>query len=183
MTQLSSKTGLGLCKFLAEPKDRNYEIIGLTSAGNRDFVAGLNACDQVLSYAEIESVVNRPSVYVDMAGNAAVKSRLHHHLTDNMLHSSAVGTSHWDKFAPPGDLPGAKPRFFFAPAQIQKRREEWGPGVIEKQITAAWKRLAEESDAWLSVKEHNGLAEAVSVYGALATGKADPKDGHVIKLT
>ena len=178
----SSKTGLGLCKYLAEPADRNYSIVGLTSEGNKDFVEGLGACDQVLTYDQIEHLTNRPSVYVDMAGNADVKSRLHHHLTDNMRHSSAVGTSHWDKFAPPNDLPGAKPKFFFAPAQIQKRREEWGPGAIEKQITAAWKRLASDSAAWLSVKEHQGLESAIDVYQSLAKGDASPKDGHIINL-
>lgn len=39
----SSKTGLGLCKFLAEPADRPYRIVGLTGAGNHAFVQGLGA--------------------------------------------------------------------------------------------------------------------------------------------
>lgn len=178
----SSKTGLGLCKFLAEPEERAYRIVGLTSDGNRDFVKALGACDQVLSYDEIESLDNVPSVYVDMAGNAEVKLRLHTHLGDNVLHSSAVGTSHWDKFAQPQDMPGARPKFFFAPEQIRKRRQEWGPGVIEKQITAGWKRLAESASDWVDLVEHPGLAAAEDVYGQLARGEANPRDGHVIVL-
>ena len=178
----SSKTGLGLCKFLAEPAERAYRIVGLTSEANRSFVEGLGACDQVVTYDDVEAISQVPSVYVDMAGNADVKSRLHHHLGDKMRYSSAVGTSHWDKFAPPKDLPGAKPKFFFAPAQIQKRREEWGAGVIEKQITAAWKRLAVEASDWMSVQVHEGLAAATTVYGDLATGNANPGDGHIIRL-
>jgi hypothetical protein len=178
----SSKTGLGLCKFLAEQEQRSYQIVGLTSESNRTFVEGLKACDQVITYYEVETISTDPSVYVDMAGNADVKSRLHHHLGDNMLYSAAVGTSHWDKFAQPKDLPGARPKFFFAPEQIRKRREEWGPGAIEKQITAAWKRIAGDSDDWLSVQVHEGLDTALVVYKSLAKGKASPKDGHVIKL-
>lgn len=178
----SSKTGLGLCKFLAEPANRPYRIVGLTSEANRTFVEGLGACDRVLSYDEIESLDNLPSVYVDMAGNAEVKSRLHHHLGDNMRHSAAVGTSHWDKFAPPGVLPGAKPKFFFAPEQIRRRREQWGPGVIEGRIAAAWKRIATQADGWLNVVVHDGLGSVPAIWTALATGAADPRDGHVIRL-
>ena len=178
----SSKTGLGLLKFLAEPEARPYSIIGLTSAGNRDFVEGLGACDQVVGYDDLSSIALRPSVYVDMAGNADVKLRLHTHLGDLMRHSAAVGTSHWDKFAQPQNLPGAKPRFFFAPAQIQKRRDEWGPGVIERQITQAWKRIASDAESWLTIRPHHGLNEAVRLHKLIADGQADPRDGHVITL-
>ena len=179
----SSKTGLGLCKYLAEPQGRTYKIIGLTSAGNRAFVEGLGACDRVMSYDEVEDLPKVPSVYVDMSGNGAVKSRVHRTLGGELKHSSAVGISHWDQFQPQIKLDGVKPQFFFAPAQIAKRREEWGPGVIEKQITQAWKRLAADAGSWLDVKVHTGIAQAADVYGALASGTANPRDGHIIQLS
>jgi len=178
----SSKTGLGLCKFLAEPEDRRYRIVGLTGAANRSFVEGLGACDQVLRYDEVKDLARVPSVYVDMAGNAAVKSRLHHHLGDAVKYSAAVGTSHWDQFAAPQKMPGAKPRFFFAPSQIAKRRAEWGSGVIEAQITQAWKRIAADAGSWLDLRVHHGLEAAPAVYGDLARGTANPRDGHVVVL-
>jgi hypothetical protein len=178
----SSKTGLGLCTFLAEPDDRTYRIIGLTGAGNRAFVQGLGVCDTVRSYDEIAALPQVPSVYVDMAGHAGVKAALHGHLGDHLRHSAAVGTSHWDKFAPPRNLPGPKPQFFFAPAQIEKRRAEWGPGVIEGRITAAWKRIAAGSGDWLDVIVHDGLQEAPALWADLAAGRTRPRDGHVIRL-
>lgn len=178
----SSKTGLGLCKFLAEPEARPYRIVGLTGAANREFVDGLGACDQVLTYDEIDQLAQVPSVYVDMAGNAAVKARLHSHLAEQLRHSAAVGTSHWDKFAPPQDLAGPKPKFFFAPAQIAKRRDEWGPGVIEAQITAAWKRIAADADGWLDVVVHDGLDHAPALWADLAAGRISPREGHILRL-
>lgn len=178
----SSKTGLGLCKFLAELEARPYRIVGLTGAANREFVDGLGACDQVLTYDEIDQLAQVPSVYVDMAGNAAVKARLHSHLTEKLRHSAAVGTSHWDKFAPPQDLAGPKPKFFFAPAQIAKRRDEWGPGVIEAQITAAWKRIAADADGWLDVVVHDGLDHAPALWADLAAGRISPREGHILRL-
>ena len=177
----SSKTGLGLCKFLAEPADRPYRIVGLTGAGNRNFVEALGACDTVLGYDEISQLAQVPSVYVDMAGNAAVKMALHTHLADHLRHSAAVGTSHWDKFAPPQNLPGPKPQFFFAPSQIAKRRADWGPGVIEARITAAWKRIAAEAGDWLEVVAHDGLETAPTLWEELAAGRTIPREGHVIR--
>ncbi len=178
----SSKTGFGLCKYLAEKADRNYRIIGLTSAGNKDFVEGLEACDDVVTYDDIDKISKVTSVYVDMAGNADVKARLHSHLKDHMKHSAAVGISHWDQFNPTVEFEGVKPEFFFAPAQIAKRRKEWGPGEIDKRIGAAFMRMAEEASSWMEVKVHNGLSAASDVYAAMADGKVNPKEGHVIRL-
>ncbi|MEQ6203902.1 DUF2855 family protein [Sulfitobacter sp. HNIBRBA2951] len=178
----SSKTGLGLCKYLAEKEDRTYKIVGLTSERNRAFVEGLGACDTVLTYDAVSELPVQPSVYVDMSGNAEVKANVHSTLGDALKHSSAVGISHWDQFAPQSKVEGVKPEFFFAPAQIEKRRGEWGPGVIEKQITAAWKRLAADAGSWLDVKVHDGIGEAAAVYGALADGSANPREGHIIDL-
>ncbi|MEQ6248000.1 DUF2855 family protein [Sulfitobacter sp. HNIBRBA3233] len=178
----SSKTGLGLCKYLAEPQERDYSIVGLTSQRNRAFVEGLGACDRVLTYDAVDQLPREPSVYVDMSGNGQVKQAVHATLGDHLKHSSAVGISHWDQFQPGIALEGVKPQFFFAPAQIAKRREDWGPGVMEKKITAAWKRLAEDAAAWLEVKPQAGLAAAEAVYLDLARGTADPRHGHVITL-
>ena len=177
----SSKTGLGLCKYLAEPSDRAYQIVGLTSAKNRSFVEDLGACDSVLTYDQISDIAQVPSVYVDMSGNSAVKAALHEHLGDALKHSSAVGLSHWDHFAPSKKLEGPKPVFFFAPSQVVKRREEWGPGEIEKQITAAWKRIATDASTWMDVQVHRGIAEAEAPYHMLVTGQADPKTGAIIR--
>lgn len=179
----SSKTGIGLTQFLAEMKPDAPEIIGLTSARNSKFVNSLRACDQVVEYGRIaEDVAARPSVYVDMAGNTEVRTMLHRHLGDLMRHSAAVGTSHWDRFAPAGKLPGAQPKFFFAPAQIVKRRQEWGDGVVEKRINEGWRRLAAQSRTWMTVERHHGLEGAKSIYCRIVEGDSTPDTGHVVLL-
>ncbi len=179
----SSKTGLGLCKYLVEARPDGPRVVGLTSASNKGFVEGLGACDQVVAYGDAAREIDLvPSVYVDMAGNAAVRSALHHHLGGNMVHSAAVGTSHWDKFEPTGELPGARPRFFFAPAQIEKRRSEWGSGVIEQKLDQAWRRVAADSGDWMQIELSTGLERAVAVYSAIADGQISPDRGHYIQL-
>ncbi|MBZ0129014.1 MAG: DUF2855 family protein [Rhodobacteraceae bacterium] len=179
----SSKTGLGLCHFLAQARPDGPEVIGLTAARNRDFVASLGTCDQVVTYDKIDAgIAKRPSVFVDMAGSADIRARLHSHLGDNMRHSAAVGTSHWDQFRPTGDLPGARPTFFFAPAQIEKRRNDWGKGEVEARLDAAWRAVAASSRDWLTIEMASGLAEAVPIWGDIADGKVPPATGHYIRV-
>ena len=179
----SSKTGLGLAKYLAEARPDGPQVIGLTSVGNRDFVEGTGACDQTVTYDRIADDINKvPSVYVDMAGNAEVRAALHNHMGDLMMHSAAVGTSHWDKFAPTGDLPGAKPQFFFAPSQIVKRRQDWGADVVQQKIADAWQRLAASSGDWLTMEHSSGLDGALATYRDLAAGKQSPDVGHVVEM-
>ncbi|MEM9852537.1 MAG: DUF2855 family protein, partial [Pseudomonadota bacterium] len=177
----SSKTGLGLaaCLSWAEPRPR---IIGLTSARNVAFCKALGYYDDVITYEAVGDLPLAASVYVDMAGDAGVKRALHTRLGDHLKHSSAVGLSHWDKFAPPKDLPGPKPQFFFAPAQIAKRRENWGPGAVEAKIAEATARVGEDAQSWMTLREHRGLDAAVEVFGELVSGAADPTDGHVVTL-
>ena len=172
---------MGLCSYLAEAEARGVKIVGLTSAGNRAFVEGLGHCDTVLTYDQTDALDHVPSVYVDMSGNSTVKAKLHSTLKNQLKHSSAVGLSHWDQFTPTAPLDGPKPQFFFAPSQVAKRREEWGPGKIEAQITAAWKRIAASASDWMEVQVHDGVADAEEVYATLARGEADPKVGAIIR--
>lgn len=178
----SSKTGLGLTAFLSKHADKTFRVVGLTSQGNADFVDELGFCDQIVTYDDVENLDQVASVYVDMAGNGEVKKRLHSRLDGHLKHSSAVGASHWDQFAPQLDLAGPKPEFFFAPSQIEKRKKDWGKGVIEKKIGEATQMIVEDAMRWLSLETHIGLESAMTPYAALTAGKANPKVGHVVEV-
>ena len=39
-----------------------------------------------------------PATYVDIAGDAAVRQAVHSHFGDELLHSMAVGVTHWEEF-------------------------------------------------------------------------------------
>jgi hypothetical protein len=126
---------------------------------------------------------DQPVVMVDMAGNAELKSALHHHFGDNMKYSCSVGATHWDATqGGGGELPGAKPEFFFAPGQIAKRSQDWGPEGLQERIGASWAAFRDSSDAWLSVKREYGRAAVERVFQETLDSKAQPADGHVISL-
>jgi hypothetical protein len=178
----SSKTGLGLTAFLAKHAGKPFNVVGLTGKGNADFVGELGFCDQILSYGDVETLDQVATVYVDMAGNGDVKRRLHARLEGNLNHSSAVGISHWDQFAPQIEVAGPKPEFFFAPSQIEKRKKDWGKGVIDQKIGEATQMIVQDAARWLSLETHQGLEAAMTPYAALASGTANPKTGHVIEV-
>lgn len=178
----SSKTGLGVGYFLQDIEGRAVRSVGLTSAGNRDFVSATGAFDEVVTYNAVETLPVVPSVYVDMAGDSALKARLHGHLGSALKHSAAVGMSHWDAFDPATELPGPKPQFFFAPAQAEKRRADWGADEADRRVAQAWRRVAKAAGGWMELRRHAGLEAAAEVYRALASGNASPRDGHVVAL-
>ncbi|MEL6477641.1 MAG: DUF2855 family protein [Pseudomonadota bacterium] len=178
----SSKTAIGFMQLVAEYENAPA-LIGLTSPGNRDFVEALGVCADVLTYdAVAEGLSARASVYVDMSGNTQVRRAVHTTLDESLAHSCAVGLSHWDKFEQGAEMPGPQAQFFFAPAQVKKRREDWGPGVVEGRIMEAWRRLARDHTGWLTLREHSGLPAAAEIYRDLAQGRAAPADGHIVTL-
>ncbi|HCL93665.1 MAG TPA: DUF2855 domain-containing protein, partial [Gammaproteobacteria bacterium] len=93
----SSKTGFSTAAFI---RAAGFEgaIVGLTSVQNVAFSEALGCYDRVVSYDEVESVANEPSAYIDVAGDVAVRSRLHRSLEDNAAHTLLVGATHWDQF-------------------------------------------------------------------------------------
>ncbi|UTW55941.1 DUF2855 family protein [Kordiimonas sp. SCSIO 12610] len=181
LSSASSKTAYGLA-FLLYERD-GIEVIGLTSPGNVEFTKSMNCYHQVVTYDELTSIdASEPAVFVDMAGNGELREKLHYHINDNLKYSCSVGASHWDAQAGAGDLPGAKPTLFFAPAQGQKRTKEWGPDGLQARVGGAWMKFITQASGWTNIIEHKGLDAMNDVYQIILSGKVDPKDGHILKF-
>ena len=191
LSSASSKTAYGTAWQLALRGSGGPEVIGLTSAGNVAFVEGLGCYDRVVPYDAIASLPSDlPVAYVDFAGDRTLRSALHHHFGDAMKQSLAVGSSHWDAERPAGDgdaLPGAKPTFFFAPAQIRKRSGEWGADGFQQRFAAAWHtfvaRVADPAQPWMTVVEEHGADAVARVYRAFVDGRARPDEGRIMSLS
>lgn len=174
----SSKTAFGLAFMLR--RRGGIRVVGLTSPGNQSFVEGLGLYDDVLSYDEVESLVQQPSAYVDMSGDRPVLARVHHHLADRLVASCGVGITHWESRdgEDPAALPGAKPAMFFAPSQIMKRNQELGAGVYQRRIAEATAAFLAEVDNWVTIEEHP-FEDLESVYRTVLNG-APPDRGYVV---
>ena len=178
---VSSKTAYSLAAFLQD-SDYTGRVIGLTSPANVEFVNQLNVCDQVVPYDSLNTIENTTSVYVDMSGNKAVLSTLHHHLGDNMKSSQIVGVTHWDNAGNNKDLPGAQPVLFFTPGQIDKRNKELGLGVLTDKAFIASTELAHKFKQLIATEYHHGIEAADTMWHALLDNDVSGQRGIMIVL-
>lgn len=182
VSSASSKTSFSLGYLLQ--KNRNITVTGLTSASNKAFVTSLGIYDQVVTYDDIEQLdAAEPVTYVDMAGNRKVLEQIHHHYQDNMKCSCGVGITHWDSRdgQEPSTLPGAKPTMFFAPSQIQKRNQDWGPEKFQQTLANAWTDFLTVVDDWVTINQVSGQDGVKSTYDKVLNG-APPDQAFVLSL-
>lgn len=179
VSSASSKTALGTAFCLAE---RNgARLIGLTSPANREFVEGLGVYTDVVGYDEIDTIEARSAVYVDVSGAAKIRKAVHGQLADSLVHSCAVGVSHWQGFGEDvGDLDGPAPKFFFAPDQVAKRSREWGPDGLDQRFNESWHRFVPWSEQWLEVEHGSGFDAIEAAYRQVLEGDVPPHLAHVV---
>lgn len=180
LTSASAKTTIGTAQLLGERAPRP-SVVGMTSPGNVEFVAGLGCYDTVLGYPEVEQLdASRPTVLVDVAGDPSLRRRVHEHCADSLTHSLTIGMSHWDAARDVGVLPGPAPVLFFAPSQIGKRLAEWGPSGYQDRLGRAWTTLRDRAATWLEVSEVSGLASARRVYQDALASRIRPQQAYVV---
>jgi hypothetical protein len=178
ISSASSKTALIAAYLLAQRG--GVDVIGLTSAGNRDFVAGLGVYHSVVTYDAVAELPGDRAVYVDVSGDGAVRTAVHAHYGDRLAHSSAVGMTHWTAMAPGGgQLAGPSPVFFFAPDRITKRGHDWGTATLDDNVAAAWRPFAEWASGWLRVERISGEPAIQRAYLELLDGHLDPASGTI----
>lgn len=181
LSSASSKTAYGLAFQLAQRE--GIKVIGLTSAGNKDFVAGMGLYDEAVAYDDIETIDNAvPTVYVDMSGSGDVRQRLHAHFDDMLKYSCSVGATAWDQMGSNEGLKGPKPTLFFAPAQGQKRAAEWGQDGLQARIGGAWMAFVARAGDWVDVVEQSGGDAVTEVYKATVNGTVNPRKGMILSF-
>ncbi len=184
ISSASSKTAIIAAYLLA--KREGIEVVGLTSAGNSDFVRGLDVYDSVHLYEDLGDNSKLPgdrAVYVDISGDSAVRTEVHAHYGDRLAHSAAVGMTHWTRMAQgSGHLDGPKPVFFFAPDRIKKRGADWGTARLDRNVAESWAPFAEWASNWLRVERISSTDDIQRAYLELLDGKVDPTVGAIVDL-
>lgn len=184
LSSASSKTAYATALYLQQRP--GIERVGFTSAANRAFCERLGCYDRVLAYEELAQVdAATPCVYVDFAGNADFRARVHERFA-NLRYSCSVGGTHVGQLGGGKGLPGPRPTLFFAPAQAQKRQQEWGGAELTRRAVQAWEqlrdRVTDPGAPWLRVQRHEGAQAVLDTYRRMAAGDADPAVGHVLTL-
>lgn len=187
ITSASSKTSIALAFAIKERRERS--AIGITSATNKSFVEAIGCYDQVVSYEEIATLeASIASILVDMAGSQTALTAIHQHFNDQLRYSCRVGLTHHedlisDNITDNNQLPGARPTFFFAPTQLQKRMAEWGSRETMAQISAALLRYIEFCRSIMTINHTTTTKEITLVYQSILSGTADASVGQVLSMS
>lgn len=184
LSSASSKTAYGTAFQLAQRP--GIEVIGLTSPANVAFCESLGCYSRVLSYAQLDRIApDTACIYVDFAGNAALRHAIHSRFT-KMTYSCSIGGTHVDELGSARDLPGPRATLFFAPAQIRKRSDDWGPAGLGQRLVQAWQtfsqRATQATSPWLITQRHQGADAVATAYQQVLAGKGDPRIGHILTL-
>ncbi|MEL6530485.1 MAG: DUF2855 family protein [Pseudomonadota bacterium] len=184
LTSASSKTAMGLAS-VAKQNSPDIKRVGLTSAGNIEFVEGTGLYDEVLSYEEVGNMPISPTVTVDFAGNASLLAKLHEHFSDNLKYSCLVGATHIEErgggLGGAADLPGPKPTLLFAPDHFVAFFKEHGPIEGGKMIAKTWHGFLNAVEGTVAIETHQGLEAARETYLSMLGGTVDPAKGIVIQ--
>lgn len=178
----SSKTAIGLARLAMNHAPGGVSVCGLTSAVNVAFCESLGCYDRVLTYEDISAIPQAASALVDMAGNANLRSAVHHHLGDNLVRSTAVGMTHWQasRGLSGSDLPGAKPSFFFAPHYAQDRLKHWGRDGFQARYADAWTHFKPFAAEHTGIQRASGGQAIVDAFTQMRDGHVDPAVGVIL---
>jgi hypothetical protein len=180
----SAKTAYAAARQLSM---RGIDVVGLTSAKKLRFVAQLGVYKRAVSYGDVETLDSHiPTAFVDIAGDAAIRARVHRHFGDRLKLSLTVGATHWDQGVPvdsaDAHLPGPKAQMFFAPDRITKRIADWGPDGFAARTGREFANFLPFASSSMIVETGRGLESAARVFDSFVAGGAYPRDGHIINL-
>lgn len=192
LSSASSKTAWCTAFCLSQrPAADRPRIVGLTSTRHVGSTAALGCYDGVRAYGDLDALdSDAPTVYVDMAGDAGLRQRIHTRWGGRLAHSAAVGGTHWKDLGGAGSLPGPRPTLFFAPSQAARRSalppEGWGPDGLRDRMGTAWTRLGAWLDArggeTLRVDRAEGVQASLDAWDRLVDGQIEPDQGLIRAL-
>ena len=177
ISSASSKTAYGLAAALRTAPGPT--LIGLSSERHVPFAASLGVYDQVLGYERLSELPSAAeAVYVDVAGNVAVRRAAAAHLRA-VRRFVAVGATHGD--AAGYDTRDQNEEVFFAPGWIARRRGELG-AAFGALLQSGWNAQMANVGRHFELQRRQGPAALHETYRALEGGLASPHDAYVIDL-
>jgi len=191
LSSASSKTAQGTAYCLARRRGTPgaARIVGLTSAAHAAFVQSLGCYDAVLTYDQLSTLEPQtPTVYVDFAGDAELRRRIHTHFADALMFSCSVGGTHWGALGSARDLPGPRPVLFFAPAHAKARSapppQGWGAAELQRRMGQAWAQFIGQvhEHGWVRIVMRPGAQAALQAYRDMLAGRADAREGLMLDM-
>jgi hypothetical protein len=182
MSSASSKTALSTAFMLARAPGPRPKLVALTSPANKDFVARLGVYDEIALYGEMDGLdAGAATVFLDFAGDGAVRAAAHAHFT-RLTQSVIIGATHWAAAGGPPSPGGVRPSVFFAPDQIRLAIKDWGAGAYRERLGAASAEFMRFADGWLAIATARDRVGAETVYRDTLGGRTPAHVGHIIAI-
>ncbi|MEM9521179.1 MAG: DUF2855 family protein [Actinomycetota bacterium] len=174
----SSKTALSLA-WAAQQLEIDVAMVGLTSEANADFVERSGVYDSIHTYDGLDLAdLDGPVAYVDFAGNAGLKERVHAALGGRLADSLIVGGTHQGGDPGTGELVGPAPRFFFIPDVAEAA--EGGHPAFHARFADALAPFSAWIGGLLELDEASGVDAVVAAYTELLGGNPGPIRSKVL---
>jgi hypothetical protein len=194
LSSASSKTALATAfclKHVAGSHQRTARVLGATSPARLEATRGLGLYDRVIAYDELTGLpADEPAVYIDFAGDAPFRRRVHEHWRDALTHSASIGGTHHNALGSGSGLPGPRPTLFFAPEQMRRRSapppEGLGRAGLLQAIDAAWAAFiavaAQGDKPWVTIEHRRGTEAMRAAYLEVLEGRADASRGLMLSF-
>lgn len=176
------------------------QVVGLTSRKNFEFTKNLGLYDHVLEYDGFENatVMNEPSqkwIYIDLAGNEGLNSRVHNHFSDaelDLAGSVALGltnlsptsksdsaakwtTNDFSSQSAPSTL-----EQFFMPEWFARRRKQLSVEEITRLQKHAWSGLMQDCKTWgVAIRRVYGAQNVKKAYEEVVRSGIPPDQGLI----
>ncbi|MCP4299743.1 MAG: DUF2855 family protein, partial [Gammaproteobacteria bacterium] len=72
--------------------------------------------------------------------------------------------------------------FFFAPAHIQIRLQDWGPDGFAQRTSSFMQDTAAKSRAWFTLRNIDGLQGLTDIYEDVCDGRIAADQGLIVQL-
>lgn len=134
ISSASSKTALATAH---GAREKGMTCIGLTSAGNAEFVRKSGLYNEVLTYDQISKLKpDQDMAFVDFLGRADVTKQVHETCGSALVRSLVIGVTDWEaERRPQTDLPGPAPELFFVPTYAANRAKSLPAGELERRTS------------------------------------------------
>ncbi|WP_161962267.1 DUF2855 family protein [Nocardioides speluncae] len=180
VSSASSKTAAAMAWCLAQRSERPH-VVGLTSAGNKEYVAGLGTYDEAVAYDDIASAdVAGPVVLVDFAGRPGLRTAIGDRFGPEFRWLIGVGITHAAGAAELSGGAAAESEFFFAPTYLERRTAELGAAELRGRIGAAESAYVDAVARSWPIQRVAGPDAVRQAWLDQVAGHADPRGGVVL---
>lgn len=176
------------------------QVIGLTSRKNSEFTRNLGLYDHVLEYDGFENatVMNEPSqkwIYIDLAGNESLNSRVFNHFSDAKLalvgsvalgltnlspSSKSDSAAEWTTNESSSQRAPSTLDRFFMPEWLARRKKQLSVEEITRLQKHAWSGFMQDCGNWgVTIRRVCGAQNVKSAYEEVVRSGVPPDQGLI----